>query len=153
MARAATRQDSIKRENLKALLEKYGGCLTRSISWKTNIVIRGCIEVGPKKMSDANPKNLLIIDEDGLLSYLQSTNPTAKPPPPFKAELGFRKKNFQFPLLKDIVGNFGAIRHLITFWGKARAALWLRSTRAIPGQRGRLVRRFRMHFRIRNSIA
>ena len=61
---------SLRREDLKDIIEKYGGRLTTSISGKTDVLIRGCLEVGPKKLQDAKSRKLVIIDEDSLFQYL-----------------------------------------------------------------------------------
>ena len=119
---------SLTRDDLKDLIERHGGRLTGSISGKTNVLIRGCIEVGPKKLSDAKSKNLVIIDEDGLFSYLQETNPNWVPPPPPVIEGGPELSKIDFPIssllsekyrprhLSDIIGNLGAINQLIDFF-------------------------------------
>ena len=118
---------SIKRDTLKDILEKYGARLVGSISGKTDVVIRGCIEVGPKKLSDAKSRKLPIIDEDSLFEYLRSTNPNAKPAPPKRIEGGPELPESMFPIsslltekyrprkLKDVIGNLGAIHNLIDF--------------------------------------
>jgi len=119
---------SITRDDLKELVEKHGGRLTGSISGKTNVLIRGCIEVGPKKLADAKAKKITIIDEDGLFEYLAFTNPGWVPPPPPVIEGGTPLSVFDFPisslltekyrprLLSDVIGNLGAINQLIDYF-------------------------------------
>lgn len=94
---------SMTREMVKDLIEKYGGKLTSSISGKTDVVVRGCEEVGPKKLQEAQSRGIQITDQEGLLSYIASTNPNYKPstpaaaaappppPPPQKEEPGKKK--------------------------------------------------------------
>ncbi|EAX87775.1 differentiation specific element binding protein, putative [Trichomonas vaginalis G3] len=119
---------SITRETLKDIIEKYGGRLTTSISGKTDVVIRGCIEVGPSKLAQARERGLLIIDEESLFQYLQSTNPNYVPPPPPKISGGPALPESMFPIssiltekyrprqLSDIVSNYGALKHLVDFF-------------------------------------
>ena len=119
---------SLTRDMLKELLEKYGARLTGSISGKTDVVIRGCIEVGPKKLQDAKQRKLTIIDEDSLFAYLESTNPGAAKPAAPTIQGGTELPELMFPksslltekyrprLLKDVIGNLGPINHLIDFF-------------------------------------
>ena len=119
---------SLTRDMLKEILEKYGARLTSSISGKTDVVIRGCIEVGPKKLQDAISRKLTIIDEDSLFAYLESTNPGAAKPPTPKIPGGKELPELMFPksslltekyrprLLEDVIGNLGPINHLIDFF-------------------------------------
>lgn len=121
---------SCTREQITELIQRLGGRVTSSISGKTDILLRGCIEVGPKKLQDAKTRGIKIIDEESLFKYLQSTNPTYKPPPPPTIDGGIPLPEENFPasgllsekyrprLLKDVVGNFAAIKHLVQFFEK-----------------------------------
>lgn len=118
---------SITREDLRDIIEKYGGRLTSSISGVTDVVIRGCIEVGPKKLEDAKKRKLTIIDEEGLFKVIADSNPDYVPPPPPRIEGGTELSTTSFPIstlftekyrprfLSDVIGNIGAINHLIEF--------------------------------------
>ena len=66
---------SLYRESAKALIEKYGGVVTGSISGKTDVLLAGIIEVGPKKIQTAKEKNIPIIDEDGLFLIIARSDP------------------------------------------------------------------------------
>ena len=119
---------SITREDAKELIERHGGRVTTSISGRTDVLLRGSIEVGPKKLQDAKARGIKIIDQDSLFDYLKSTNPSYKPPPPKKIEGGVELPVANFPksslltekyrprYLRDIVGNLSGIKHLIKFF-------------------------------------
>lgn len=121
---------SITREQLKDIIETYGGRLTTSISGKTDFVIRGCIEVGPSKLQQAKDRHLPIIDEPSLFEYLQSSNPNYVPPPPPRIKGGPELPESMFPKssiltekyrprqLSDVVANYGPIKHLVDFLEK-----------------------------------
>ena len=121
---------SITREDLKKIIEKYGGRLTGSISGRTDVVIRGCIEVGPSKLAQAKSKGLPIIDEDGLLHVIRASNPDAQPAAPPVIEGGEPLGYEYFPssslltekyrprLLADVTGNLAPIKHLIKWFGE-----------------------------------
>ena len=66
---------SLYRDDAKALIEKYGGAVTGSISGKTDVLLAGCMEVGPKKIETAKAKNIPIIDEDGLFLIIARSEP------------------------------------------------------------------------------
>lgn len=66
---------SLKREQVKDLITKYGGKVTSSISGKTDCVVVGCIEVGPKKIQTCREKNIPTIDEDGLFYLIARSDP------------------------------------------------------------------------------
>ena len=68
---------SLYREDAKNLIEQYGGIVTGSISGKTDVLIAGIIEVGPKKIQTAKEKNIPIIDEDGLFTIIARSDPEA----------------------------------------------------------------------------
>ena len=68
---------SLYREDAKALIERYGGIVTGSISGKTDVLLAGIIEVGPKKIQTAKEKNIPIIDEDGLFTIIARSDPIA----------------------------------------------------------------------------
>ncbi|KAH0787124.1 differentiation specific element binding protein [Histomonas meleagridis] len=119
---------SLRREEAKDLIEKYGGKVLSNISGKTDIVIRGCQEVGPKKLEDAKKKNIPIIDQEGLFKIISDSNPNQ--PKAEKAEekedesKGIQLSEKQFPIsslltekyrprsLGDIIGNKGPINQL-----------------------------------------
>ena len=71
---------SLTREKITELIEKYGGKVTTSVSGKTDVLVTGIIEVGPKKLSEAKSRNIPIIDENGLLQIIGRSNPDYKPP-------------------------------------------------------------------------
>ncbi|OHT12659.1 hypothetical protein TRFO_17488 [Tritrichomonas foetus] len=66
---------SLTREQLKDIIEKYGGKLTGNISGRTDIVIRGVEEVGPKKIQDAQSRGIKIIDQESLFTVIARSNP------------------------------------------------------------------------------
>lgn len=66
---------SLRREEAKSLIEKYGGKVTGSISGRTDIVIRGCVEVGPKKLADAQARGIPVIDQEGLFAVIAASAP------------------------------------------------------------------------------
>ena len=119
---------SLTRNDAKELIETYGGRVTSCISGVTDVLIRGVIEVGPKKLADAQKRGLVIIDEDSLFDYLASTNTSWKPPPPKVIEGGTELPYDNFPdsslftehyrprLLKDVIGNASGIKHLMKFF-------------------------------------
>ena len=78
---------SLTREDFKALIEKYGGRVSSSISGRTDVLVRGCLEVGPAKLQKAKDLNIKIVDEDGLFAVIQASNPDYKPPPLPKSEI------------------------------------------------------------------
>ncbi|OHT12015.1 differentiation specific element binding protein [Tritrichomonas foetus] len=119
---------SLTREDCKDLIEQHGGRVTSAISGLTDVLIRGCIEVGPKKLADGKSRGLKIIDQESLFDYLISTNKDWKPPPPKTIEGGIELPTENFPLssllsekyrprfLKDVVGNTSSIKHMIKFF-------------------------------------
>ena len=66
---------SLRREEVKSLIEKYGGKVTGSISGRTDIIIRGCLEVGPKKLEEAKTRGIPVIDQEGLFKIIADSNP------------------------------------------------------------------------------
>ena len=66
---------SLYRNELKDIIEKYGGRVSTSISGKTDIVIRGCRDVGPKKIQEAMSRKIPIIDQAGLFTIIAKSNP------------------------------------------------------------------------------
>lgn len=66
---------SLKRDQVKDLVQQYGGKVTSSISGKTDCVIVGCMEVGPKKIQTCKDKGIPMIDEDGLFYIIARSNP------------------------------------------------------------------------------
>ena len=119
---------SITRDDLKKIITKYGGRVTSAISGKTDVVIRGCIEVGPRKLADAITRGLPVIDEDGLLHVIRQSNPNAKPAPPPVIEGGEPLGHEYFPtsslltekyrprLLADVVGNLAPIKRILKWF-------------------------------------
>lgn len=69
---------SLLREELKDIIEKYGGKLTGNISGRTDVVVRGVIEVGPKKIQEARDRKVTIIDQYGLFDVIARSNPDYK---------------------------------------------------------------------------
>ena len=72
--------DSLEREECEALIAKYGGRTTGSVSGKTNYVIQGTDErgmpfEGGKVQKARNMANCKIIDEDGLLEIIRASAP------------------------------------------------------------------------------
>lgn len=65
---------SLKRNELKELIEKYGGKLRPSINENTNVFIRGVSEVNPAKYNKAVEKGIQIIDENGLFFIIKQSN-------------------------------------------------------------------------------
>lgn len=76
---------SLKREQAKDLIEKYGGKLMSAISGKTDVLLRGVEEVGAKKVQEAESRGIQIIDQEGLFSFIENSNKSASAPPPAAA--------------------------------------------------------------------
>jgi BRCT domain type II-containing protein len=87
---------SLKCEDLEVPVERYLCQLISSISGKTDSVICGCIDVGQKKLSDAFSPGIPVTDEDGVLSYSQSTQLHRLPR--LRDECHSRRKTSQIPL-------------------------------------------------------
>ena len=115
---------SIRKEELKDLIEKYGGRVTGSISGKTDVLVRGCTEVGPKKLQDAESRGIIICDQEGLFEVIQRSLgevPKPKPvetpafEPPKDVEVGgsalFSEK-YQPKSSARLIGNSGPIQQL-----------------------------------------
>ena len=64
---------SLKREDIKSLIEKHGGNFQETISEKTDVLIRGCLDVDQKDIDFAKSKNIKIIDEDSLFSVISTS--------------------------------------------------------------------------------
>jgi len=64
---------SLTRDQATSLIVSFGGRVVGSISGKTDVLVIGCVEVGPKKMSDAKQRGLPIIDEAGLFEIIGRT--------------------------------------------------------------------------------
>ena len=79
--------DSLEREDAQALIQKYGGRVTGSVSGKTDYVVQGTDEAGQpfegSKITKARslPK-CQIVDEDGLLELIRATAPQPAEPEP-----------------------------------------------------------------------
>ena len=80
---------SITKEELKELIEKYGGRVTGSISGKTDVLVRGCADVGPKKIQDAESKGIIICDQEGLFEVIQRSLGEAPKPKPVEPPTQF----------------------------------------------------------------
>lgn len=80
---------SLRKEELKDLIEKYGGRVTGSISGKTDVLVRGCQEVGPKKMEDARSRGIIICDQEGLFEVIERSLGGAPKPKPAVEEKVF----------------------------------------------------------------
>ena len=77
--------DSLEREEAQALIEKYGGRVTGSVSGKTNYVLLGCDEHGaPMESSKVTKARTIpkckLIDEDGFFDMLRETAPQPEEP-------------------------------------------------------------------------
>ncbi|KAH0789978.1 DNA replication factor C, large subunit [Histomonas meleagridis] len=72
---------SLKRGDLRALIEKYGGRLRPSINANTDVLIRGVSDVNEEKYNQAKEKGITIIDENGLFYIIRQSNVTKKPIP------------------------------------------------------------------------
>jgi replication factor C subunit 1 len=108
---------SILRDELKDLIEKYGGRMTLSLSGKTDVLVRGCEEVGPKKLEEAKQRKIIICDQEGLFAVIAgSLTPTAPPPKPAEVEVApseaagalFADK-YAPTSLEEFVGNVGPL--------------------------------------------
>jgi replication factor C subunit 1 len=66
--------DSITRETLKEIIEKYGGRLAKSVTGHTDILIRGVRDVGPSKLQTALERHIPVIDERGLFHILRQSS-------------------------------------------------------------------------------
>ena len=97
--------DSLEREECEAMIKKYGGKVTGSISGKTNYLLLGTDErgmpmEGGKATKAKTMPNCKILDEDGFLDILRNSCPqpaaAAAPPPapsaaPVKSEVKSEK--------------------------------------------------------------
>jgi replication factor C subunit 1 len=72
--------NSITREQLKELIQRYGGRLTSSVSGKTDILIRGVQDVGPSKYQEAIDKGIPVIDEEGLFTLIRRSTGESEVP-------------------------------------------------------------------------
>ena len=62
------------REALGDVIKRHGGKVTGNVSGKTNFLVVGPREVGPRKATTATEKNIPMIDEDGLLAMLRASH-------------------------------------------------------------------------------
>ena len=69
---------SLKRDDAKKLIEKYGGKLSSSISKKVNVLVCGSLEEGSTKLKKAQEYNIKMTDEAGLFSVIQASNPISQ---------------------------------------------------------------------------
>ena len=63
--------DSLGREELKSLIQRYGGKFTTSVSGKTSYVVVG-EEPGQSKLNKAKEKGVKLVDEDFVLELIRS---------------------------------------------------------------------------------
>jgi replication factor C subunit 1 len=114
---------SLRREEITDLIEKYGGRVTGSISGKTDIVLRGCIEVGPAKLKQAKDRSLPIIDQEGLFSVISESlgvTCTTAPEPVKQVEVTSEPKSsadlfverYRPRTFAEFIGNEGPVMQL-----------------------------------------
>lgn len=60
-------------DDIVDIISSHGGVKRSSISSKTDVLLRGVLNVGPSKMSKAKELNIKIIDEISLVKYILST--------------------------------------------------------------------------------
>ncbi|XP_033727774.1 replication factor C subunit 1-like [Pecten maximus] len=90
--------ESFDRDDLKRMVEKYGGKVTTTVSKKTNYLVAGR-DSGESKLQKARGFGTVILDEDGLLELIR-TKPGKKSKYEIQAEESAIKENSKTPTRK-----------------------------------------------------
>ncbi|XP_060066245.1 replication factor C subunit 1-like [Ylistrum balloti] len=90
--------ESFERDDLKQMVEKYGGKVTGSVSKKTNYLVAGR-DSGESKLQKARGFGTIILDEDGFLNLIK-TKPGKKSKYEIQAEKETAKEKSKTPLQK-----------------------------------------------------
>lgn len=143
---------SLTREQAVDLINTYGGMVASSISKQTNYLIRGCVQVGQKKLDEAARKRIPITDEEGLFQFLKLSNPDYVEEEEVQEEEDDEENAYlsetNFPIsdlwtekyrprkVKHIVGNQGSIDQLDQFLKNFNSELHQNNYVVIDGPNG-----------------